>query len=123
MNDEQRATRGQSIKQRLDRIGMSQRAFAAKGDIDRTTLSHAIEDDPSVSERSYKRIEAKLDELETEMGYAGAPQSPDGAGDQLEYSIAADAIGLNITVRGPISDREELEQSVLRIVREMGIKS
>lgn len=121
MNDERRTSRGQDIAERITKLGMSQRAFADKTKIDRTTVGRAIDGDPSVRGRTLDRIEAAIRELEVEMGF-GAPDA-DGAGDRLEYSIAADAIGLNITVRGPISDREELEQSVLRIVREMGIKS
>ena len=79
--DDDRRLRGDAIKSRLAAIGISQRAFADKADIDRKTLSNAIEGDPSVRPQNLDRIEAALLDIEEELGMdEEAAKSPNVAG-------------------------------------------
>lgn len=113
-NDDRRL-RGDAIKSRLDAIGISQRAFADKADIDRKTLSNAIDGDPTVRPRNLERIEAALFELEQEMGMdEDAPKSPG----VVEFKVTG-SFGVSVVVAGPVENLMELEAAAARLVETM----
>jgi transcriptional regulator with XRE-family HTH domain len=68
MNEEERQKRGQAIRERLAALRMSDRAFAAATEVDRKTISRAVEGVENVRASTYREIESWLDRLETEAG-------------------------------------------------------
>lgn len=114
--DDDRRLRGDAIKSRLAAIGISQRAFADKADIDRKTLSNAIEGDPTVRPQNLDCIEAALFDLEQEMGMdEDAARSPS----VVEFKVTGN-FGVDVTVAGPVENLMELEAAVARLVETMG---
>ena len=114
--DDDRRLRGDAIKSRLAAIGISQRAFADKADIDRKTLSNAIEGDPSVRPQNLDRIEAALLDIEEELGMdEEAAKSPN----VVEFKVTGN-FGVDVTVAGPVENLMELEAAVARLVETMG---
>ena len=113
--DDDRRLRGDAIKSRLDAIGISQRAFADKADIDRKTLSNAIEGDPTVRIRNLERIEAALLDLEQEMGMDEDTAKSPGV---VEFKVTGN-FGVDVVVAGPVENLMELEAAVARLIETM----
>lgn len=116
-DDENRRLRADAIKQRLAAIGISQRAFADKADIDRKTLANAIEADPRVRMQNLDRIEAALTALEQEFGMdddAPAARRPG----TVEFRVTGN-FGVDVVVQGPVENLHELEESVARLIEKM----
>jgi transcriptional regulator with XRE-family HTH domain len=113
--DDDRRLRGDAIKSRLADIGISQRAFADKADIDRKTLSNAIEGDPTVRLQNLDRIEAALLDLEQEMGMDDDPAKAPGV---VEFKVTGN-FGVDVVVAGPVENLMELEEAVARLIQTM----
>lgn len=113
--DDDRRLRGDAIKSRLASIGISQRAFADKADIDRKTLSNAIDGDPTVRPQNLDRIEAALLDLEQEMGMDDEGAKPSGI---VEFKVTGN-FGVDVVVAGPVENLMELEAAVARLIETM----
>lgn len=114
--DDDRRLRGDAIKSRLAAIGISQRAFADKADIDRKTLSNAIDGDPTVRLRNLERIEAALFDLEQEMGMDD--DDPAKSPGVVEFKVTGN-FGVDVVVAGPVENLMELEAAVARLIETM----
>lgn len=108
--------RGDQIKDRLDRLGISDREFYAKTGIDRKTLNRAIDMAPGVRGSTYMAIEAAIDKLEAAM--QGQPVAQMPSEDMVEFTIEGN-FGVRAVVKGPVKDMDELQRAVTRLVREM----
>lgn len=115
--DDDRRLRGDAIKSRLAAIGISQRAFADKADIDRKTLSNAIDGDPTVRLRNLERIEAALFDLEQEMGMDDDDDPAKSPG-VVEFKVTGN-FGVDVVVAGPVENLMELEAAVARLIETM----
>ena len=113
--DNDRRLRGDAIKSRLAAIGISQRTFADKADIDRKTLSNAIEGDPTVRPQNLDRIEAALLDLEQEMGMDEDSTKASGV---VEFKVTGN-FGVDVVVAGPVENLMELEEAVARLIETM----
>lgn len=112
VGDEQR--RGQAIQQRLDRLGISDREFHEQSGIDRKTLRRAVAGEERVRASTYSAIEAALDRLEKRV-------RPDVAVPEaglVTFELSGD-FGVEVVVKGPVENLDELEASVERLLRRM----
>jgi transcriptional regulator with XRE-family HTH domain len=106
-------TRGEAIRQRRMAFGLrSVREFAERTGLARETVTRA--EHGEASEGTYQRLEAWLDAFEHEIG-ADEPAAPVSI-EQIEFTVEGD-FGVKVTVKGPINDRAQLEESVTRIIR------
>lgn len=108
--------RGEQIKDRLERLGISDREFYAKTGIDRKTLNRAIAGAAGVRGSTFMAIEAALDKLEAVM--RGEPVAHAPSEDLVEFTIEGN-FGVRAVVKGPVKDMDELQRAVARLVREM----
>jgi hypothetical protein len=113
MSDE---TRGHGIKQRREALGIFthrefERATERVG-VKVTRASIANAEAGSASERILSTLEAALDRLEEETGQ----NEPDPK--HVTFRISGN-FGVDVTVDGPITDIERLEESVAKLLREM----
>lgn len=89
--------------------------------MDRGTLKGVEEGAPTAREASFKLAEAWLDRMEEETSkteHEEASEALVGNGDLVEYQMTGDP-GMTFTVKGPVADRAELEESFLRIVERL----
>lgn len=63
-------TRGELLQARLDAIGISHLEFSKRADSDRGTISRAVSNDPTVTERTWRKLEAAAQTLEEVLGMA-----------------------------------------------------
>lgn len=63
-------TWGQAVRRRILAIGIDDKEFAARAELDRGTVKRATDDHPSTSERTKAKIERALEKLEEEIGMA-----------------------------------------------------
>ena len=109
--------RGAQIKERLDRLGISDREFYAQTGIDRKTLNRAIAGAAGVRGSTYMAIEAALEKIEARV--LGAPVAhPQVGEDYVEFTVEGN-FGVRAVVKGPVKDMDELQKAVARLVREM----
>jgi hypothetical protein len=113
-------SRGAAIKRRFDALGISGREWRTETGIDRKTLARAIEDNPSMREKTYTAIETALDHLERHN--AGMPDGAivetDPSSDLVTVRLEGN-FGVKAVVEGPVRDLEALEELVSHLVREM----
>lgn len=114
--DIDRRLRGDAIKSRLDAIGVSERAFADKADIDRKTLANAIKGESSVRPQNLARIEAALLDLEEEIGMGEDPAAKSPG--VVEFKVTGN-FGVDVVVAGPVENLMELEEAVARLIETM----
>lgn len=108
--------RGAQIRRRREALGLSTYEFAERAGMSRTTLGKIEDDDETVKESKYRDAERALDSVEYEVS---GPYDRANEGDELvEYRLTGD-FGVSLIVKGPISQRGELEASVARLLREM----
>jgi transcriptional regulator with XRE-family HTH domain len=86
--------------------------FAREAGVSRTTLAAIEAGTVDPRDKSLAKILRALDQLEDEGGVA--PRSE--AIETIEFTVEGD-FGVKVTVKGPIRDRGELEQSVANIIR------
>lgn len=116
-----RESRGDAIKRRFDELGISDREWMNVTGIDIKTLHRAVDPEHNTRESSYLAIESALTTLEDRA--AGRPtRNGDLPGDAaeglVEFRLSGN-FGVDVVVKGPIGDREALEESVTRLIREM----
>ena len=105
---ERGATRGEALRRRRLANGIkSVRELQQRSGISREAITSA--EAGTASAATYERLDAWFDRYEA----AGAV---DTGSSVLEFEVHSDA-GVRVVVRGPISDAEELERSVARIIR------
>lgn len=106
--------RGQAIRRRRLAHGIkSVRAFHEATGVSREAISAA--EAGEATETTYSRLEMWLDKFEEETGAAEG----DELGDELvEFSLSGD-FGVNVVVKGPVSDMEQLEAAVARLLKQM----
>lgn len=104
--------RGEAIRRRRTAHGLrSVREFAERTGLSREAVTKAERGD--ASEGTYQRLEAWLDAFDHEVGEDGPPPP---VVEQIEFVIEGD-FGVKVTVKGPITDRAALEDSVTKIIR------
>lgn len=105
-------TRGQAIKRRRLEHGIRYVTELAEATgVNREAVTKAEKDDPTTSEGTYQRLEAWLDAFDQRTGHEDAPHI-----EQIEFTVEGD-FGVKVTVKGPITDRAALEDSVTKIIR------
>lgn len=118
MSDE---TRGHAIKRRRELLGIFsgyefERASERVGILVRRALLGKAESG-AASDASYVKIETVLDRLEEEMGQENGTSKPQ-PDDVVEFRLSGN-FGVDVVVKGPVSDMPELEGAVARLIREM----
>lgn len=109
--------RGQRVKARMDRMGISARALSDESGVYRSTLKRAIEGESGVRAATFAAIEATLDRLEEEMGIgAPVPEEPAEA-DFIEFRVEGLYGAKSVVVKGPVRDRDALLEAVERLMR------
>lgn len=63
-------TWGQAIRRRITAVGITDKEFASRAGIDRSTVKRATDDDPKLNGVTKSKIERALDDLEDEIGMA-----------------------------------------------------
>jgi transcriptional regulator with XRE-family HTH domain len=105
--------RGDALRRRRLAHGIrSVREFSDASGVSRNAVTAAEEG--RGSEGTYQRLEAWLDAFDHETG-ADVP-AVESSAEQMEIVVEGD-LGVRVTVKGPISDREALVDSVAKIMR------
>jgi transcriptional regulator with XRE-family HTH domain len=105
------AERGEAIRRRRMALGIrSVSELAARTGVSRSAASAA--EHGGGARGTYERLEAWLSEQERN----GLSAPPSDGVEQIEFTVEGD-FGVKVTVKGPISDRAALEDSVAKIVR------
>lgn len=100
--------RGESIRRRRMALGIrSVREMAIRSGVSRGAATAAEHGEGSSG--TYDRLEAWLASQEQ-------PASQPVSLEQIEFTVSGD-FGVTVTVKGPISDRSALEESVAKIIR------
>lgn len=111
--------RGEQIRARRVKMGMSVKELAMRAGIDRGRLAALEAGEPRVRDTTYGAVERALDLLEQEMGIdAPAATSEPSTDDYVEFRLSGN-FGVDVVVRGPVGDMDALEQQVERLLREM----
>lgn len=110
-----RIDRGAAIAARLNTLGISQRAFAERLEIDRATLAKALDGDPTLRTRKLMEIERALADLDEEMGGERDETTPG----LVTFRVSGD-FGVDVVVEGPVRNLPELQQSVRDIIAQVG---
>lgn len=103
-----------SVKARRTRLGMSVQALAREAHVDRGRLAALEKGDPSVRSSTIGAVEAALSRLEQEIGM----DAPSTASNEIEFRVSGN-FGVDVVVRGPVTDLAALEASVARLVSQM----
>lgn len=112
--------RGAQIARRRKSYGLSGRKLAElAGGMDPQTLRRAEEDHDSTTEMTFIRLERALDAWEhrisSEAEEVAASVLDDGGERLVEFRVSGN-FGVDVIVRGPVSDIEKLEASVAHII-------
>ena len=113
--------RAKALMEQMTALGLSGRELAAKSGVARGTVGNALEG--TASRGTYDRLEKFLSDLEDEMSSEVAaptpvvPERPNN--DFVEFRLTGN-FGVDVVVRGPVSDLAELEASVGRLMGKMG---
>ena len=111
-NTEDLMARGTALRERRDRLDLTQEQLAHAIHLrDRTAIWKAEKGDPSAA-RTLAKAERYLDDYELALE---DPQSDDG---MMEFRIEGN-FGVSIVVRGPVADHAALEASAVRIMQQM----
>ena len=104
-------SRGEQLRARRERHGMSVHNFSAQSGVDRKTISRAEADDPKVTDLTYTRLNKALDEFEADTGAApGEPGAP------VKFRISGVYGVAEVIVEGPVENLPELEAAVERLL-------
>lgn len=109
---------GEEIRRRRKRIGLSISELAQEAGISRDTLSDLESGkNPNPRESTVDKLDATLTKLEGESGLdtPAATSDPHGL---IEFEVKGD-FGVSVVVRGPVEDADELQRSVVRIIRDI----
>jgi transcriptional regulator with XRE-family HTH domain len=111
ISDEDRA----KIRARRERLGMSLRELEKESGINRATIASIESGDRNVRSASVRAITAALDRIEGEIR---GPYDDDDKG-VVTFRLQGN-FGVDVTLAGPVSNLDELEASVTRLLRTMG---
>lgn len=122
--------RGHAIKRRRLALGIkSYDEFAKATGVSRGAITRAENGEPSASEATFGRLEAWLDKFEHETGSdaedaAAAANGNGGNGDDrvVEYRLSGD-FGVDLIVKGPVSNIAEMEASIGRLLGRLRSKN
>lgn len=113
--------RGHAIKRRREALGVfsAREMEDATARVDRKVpYASVLKAERGVAaDRIYDRLEAALDLLE-ERTSAPSPSGPAEADEFVEFRLSGN-FGVDVVVKGPVSDLAALEASVARLLREM----
>lgn len=120
-------SRGEAIARRMSALGMKPTDVMRYGEkidkkVHRNQVSKATKSDGGVSDGVYDRIELVLDRFEKEIGGSDRPQTSaadEPKNDLVEFRLTGN-FGVDVVVRGPVSDLAELEAAVERLMGRMG---
>ena len=105
------SARGLGLRRRRLGLGIkSVREFAERSGVSREAVTAA--ENGTASNRTYGRLEAWLSRAE----HAEAAEARDEA--QVEFRVSG-GLGVDVVVRGPVADLDQLEASVTRLIREV----
>lgn len=108
--------RGAAIQRRLDALGISDREFHEQTGVDRKTLRKAVAGNANTRTTTYSAIESALDKLEAKMNPPRTLE-PDEQG-LVTFRLTGN-FGVDVTVKGPVTDLDALEASVEKLLRRM----
>lgn len=130
VTDDEGETRGEAITRRRKELGgISQHGFAKwmseQADrldvpiepVRRETLMKAEQNNPKVTDETYERIHWWLDRFEKST--EGMPDVGDEDEQHLVTFTLSGNFGVEVTVKGPVGNIDELESAVERILRGM----
>ncbi len=120
-DDAERVRRGREIARRRKALTPSQTEAAKAMGMDRSTLKGVEDGAPTARETSFTAAEAWLDRMEVateKTEYEETLEAAASGGDLIEFQMTGDP-GMTFTVKGPVADRAELEESFLRIVERL----
>lgn len=106
----------EEIRSRRQRLGMTIKDLAERAHVDRGGLSALESGKQSPRVSTVGTILRTLDELEREFGIV-EDDEPDDSG-LVVFEIAGN-FGVKVLVKGPVRDRAELEESVMRLISRM----
>lgn len=109
--------RGRRIAERREALGLSVSELARHAHLDRGTLTNVEADRPKVRPATYGAVEAALSKLEEEMGMDDGP-SPVADSEMVEFHISGN-FGVDVVVKGPLREVDQLEASVSRLLAKM----
>ncbi len=100
--------------------------FAEAPGLARQTIARAEEGDPRTTETTFARLEAFLDKFDHETSSEAedaAAAAGNGNGDDqvVEYRLSGD-FGVDLIVKGPVSNIAEMEASIGRLLGRMRAK-
>lgn len=108
------AETGRRIRERRTRLGMTVKALAERAGVDRGRLAKLEAGDLHVRSTTIGAVEGALDRLEHEMGM-DIPSDDSGV---VEFRVSGN-FGVDVVVKGPVSNLEALEAAVSRLVSRM----
>lgn len=97
-------TRGTALAQRMNAVGISKSEFAARAKVDRGTVDRALEDDPTMQDRTWAKLDRAAEALEDELGMAES-------GNLVTTTIEVN--GAHVTVKGSPADVAETVKRML----------
>lgn len=100
------------VEQRRLRHGMSVSGLAQRAGVDRGRLAKWLKGEVEVRPTFVAVLEQALDSFEEEVG--DRPGSPND--DLVEFRVSGN-FGVDVVVKGPLRDAEELEKSVARLIQ------
>lgn len=114
--------RARALTNRIAALGLSGRELAAQSGVARGTVSKAL--GGTAGRGTYDRLEKFLGDLDHEMtSDAPTPVAPDvpetPRNDLVEFRLTGN-FGVDVVVRGPVSDLAEIEAAVTRLMARMG---
>lgn len=111
-------TPGQTIARRRKNEGLSGRQLAKLAKMDPDTLRKAEADDPSTTELTYSRAFKALDDFAHETSSEADEVGDSHYGDEhlVEFRVSGN-FGVDVVVKGPVSDMQALQEAVAEIIR------
>ena len=116
--------RGEAIKRRRIALGYKSHESFLKvarrfdATLSRDTLRAVENGEAKVQETTWLRVESVLDRLDEEMSGPNDPTAEPKEG-LVEFRLSGN-FGVDVVVRGPVSDLAELEAAVGRLLSQMG---
>lgn len=113
---------GEDYKRRRNDLGLSRSELAKRAGVDRSRVQMLEEDDPRLRSNTVGAIDRALGDLEREMGMDMPSQVKpigDPADDMMEVVVEGN-FGVRAVVKGPVRDKEALQEFVRNLIADMG---